>query len=166
MNLVDALKKRKMLVGEISELTAKIRNSNNWEEKQCDIEKLSVSKKPSFDAKKGLADLIDKKAQLSALKAAIFKANVDIHALIVELGEIKDLLSFLSSIDTNEQRRSSILERYGRADKPDTPIVMIEIIHSQISEELKIASIEKSKNRIVEIEKALNLHNFTKEIDL
>jgi hypothetical protein len=168
LKLVDALKRKKLLVGEINDLAGKIRMYNTWVETECEqMPRLESKHQPPFEAVKLLAEYQERKEKLVVLKAAIFAANTDVQKLIVELGEVKDEISLLQSLDCNETRNPRVDRNYAmmrQGEEKGEPLVLIEHRKTSITEVARTERITKLQERILEIEAELNNHNFATDI--
>ncbi|MFA5754416.1 MAG: hypothetical protein WC905_03645 [Patescibacteria group bacterium] len=92
MKLAKALKEKNRLVGEINRLKALIIRDNS-------IESTMALKK---DRKQQWQDYRNAVAALIKIKTAIFKANVGIYETIVNMGELKNELTWITQLNTTD----------------------------------------------------------------
>lgn len=164
MKLVEALKRKKLLVGEINDLANKIRQNNVWSETECaTLPELTSTKKPPYNSAELYEAYRAKKAELIVMKAAIFRANAPVQHLIVELGELKDEITLLQSLDTRETRNPRVYQNSGT---PGERYILIELQKAAITSTIVDERVAGLTSRILEVESALNCHNFTTEIDI
>lgn len=110
MTVAKALKEKSRLVGRVRNLMAIIARENAKAEgatRSIDVKALEVEAFACME-------------KLIAVKGAIAKANHPVVASIVELEEIKSMLTLLDKIDTNDEPRSSY-----RSDQPHRVTVVI-----------------------------------------
>jgi hypothetical protein len=94
MKLHKALKLRKKLVGEITELKAQIQVKNSYLVGSLNAEKYNVPKL--------YEELLEKIDQLCGLKFVINEANHEIQSKIYVLAEYKALIAFWNGVPTAE----------------------------------------------------------------
>lgn len=94
MKLSKALKEKNRLVGEINRIKQLISRENSRD----------VKSSSKVDVDKLWLDLNLTTNKLVTIKAAIFKANVGIYANIVSMGELKDRIYWMASVNTNNEK--------------------------------------------------------------
>lgn len=99
MNLSQALKAKKKLLKEISELQSKIQASNS----------VMVGSPVYYKTRELMETLNKKVGELTSLKISIQTANIPILGKMYEMAELKSHVQFLRRINTQEGKR---LERY------------------------------------------------------
>ena len=102
MKLRRALKVKKQLLKEITELQTKIAKNNSVLENN--FEKREYSTKEIYN------ELLEKINQLVTLKLVIAKANENIQYEIYMLSEYKSLVTFLKTVNTN----NGVVSEYGK----------------------------------------------------
>lgn len=100
MKLYQALKKKNLLVGEISELVYKVKNNNS----------IVKGNTRDYNVQELYEELIDKKQELTILKAAIQLANAPICQKIYHLSELKSTVDTLRKTSCNN---GIVASRYG-----------------------------------------------------
>lgn len=99
MNLSQALKAKKKILKEISELQSKIKDNNSVMEGS-----------PVYYKTRDLMETLNEKiGELTKLKISIQTANIPILGKMYEMAELKSHVQFLRRIDTKEGKR---LERF------------------------------------------------------
>jgi predicted nucleic acid-binding Zn-ribbon protein len=99
MNLAQALKAKKKLLKEISELQSKIQSNNS-----------RLVDAPVYYQPRELMENLNKKTQeLTNIKVAIQTANIPILSKMYEMAELKSHVQFLRRINTSEGKK---LERF------------------------------------------------------
>jgi hypothetical protein len=92
MNLTKALKHKKKLVKQADELYSRFSSYNSIE----------VGTSPPYTPEESFKGWLKKIDELVSLKAKIHQANVPIAEKIFRLGEIKNIITRMRSIDTKE----------------------------------------------------------------
>lgn len=146
MKLYKALKLRKKLVGEITQLKSKIQEKNSYLVGSLNPEKYNVPKL--------YEELLDKIDQLTGLKFAINEANRDIQSRIYVLSEYKALIAFWNGVSTTEGLQDS--GRFGS----DT----LREYRCQVDEETRSKYIADFQKRIDAIQEEIDTYNYTTDI--
>jgi hypothetical protein len=138
MNLTKALKHKKKLVKQADEFYSRFSNYNSFE----------VETTPSYNPEEMFKRWLKATDELVSLKAKIHQANVPIAEKIFRLGEIKNIISRMRSIDTKEGK---IRDRYSN----DTPVEYIAYINL-INKDLQIKNYEEELEKLQEEIEAFN----------
>jgi len=144
MKLYKALKLRKNLIGEITNLKEQIKEKNSYLEGSKNGEKFNVEEK--YD------ELLKKIDILTGLKFVINEANREIQAKIYVLSEYKALIAFWKEVSVVEG--SQVI---GYSDKIQNYVV-------QIDEEKRNKIISDFQKRVDAIQEEIDDYNFTTEI--
>jgi len=149
MKLIRALKEKNRLAGEVNQLFTVLSRENSREEK-------STSK---VDAEKIYKDWLDKKQKLSALKASIAKANVDIYEKISQMEELKSEITSLDMLDTKD---GTFQESLGyRGDK-----VLEKVYKAYITNEKRDALKIVIQEKINKLQDEIDEYNIGKDVIL
>jgi len=147
MKLFQALKLKNKLVGEISNVKSLILRNNSIAEG----EKTYYNSKELFDKlKQHISDLTN-------LKVAINKANINIQQTIYDLGETKSMLDFIKSLTTVEGKVNS---RRGFSET----IEQIFIVGINELEKNNIAS--KYQTSLDQLQDKIDIYNHTTDCDI
>ena len=146
MKLQKALKLRKKLIGEISDLKVQIQTKNSYMEGSLDPQK--------FNTREMYDRLLKKIDELVSLKFAINQGNSEIQSLIYILSEYKGLISFWKSTPVGEGEHS--ISRYGESG--------VRKYHAQIDEVERDKMVEKFQKRVDAIQEEIDTYNYTTEI--
>jgi len=144
MKLYKALKLRKNLIGEITNIKQQIKDKNSYLEGSKNGEKFNVKEK--YD------ELLKKIDELTALKYVINEANREIQGQIYALGEYKALIAFWKEVSVVEGA-----EKIGYGDNIYNYVV-------QIDEEERNEMVMKFQLRVDAIQEELDEYNFNTEI--
>jgi hypothetical protein len=145
MKLHKALKLRKKLVGEISNLKQKIQSKNSYLVGSLNAEKYNVPK--LYD------ELLKKIDQLTGLKFAINEANREIQSQIYVMAEYKALIAFLNGLPTAEGTQV-----HGYSDAKTLEYMV------QIDEETRNKFVVEYQRRVDAIQEEIDTYNYTTEI--
>lgn len=100
MNLKTALKSKKKLIKEINTHYQRFQQFNS----------ISPDETPAYDPKEEYELWFIKTKELIDLKNQINKANMPIFRDIIELGELKNIISNLRNINTNTKEKLSYID--------------------------------------------------------
>lgn len=148
MKLYKALKLRKKLIGEITQLKAKIQRNNSYMEGSLNPEKHNVPKM--------YEELLNKIEELIDVKYVINEANREIQTRIYRLAEYKALIVFLNSMSTIEGMQES--GGYGSS--------ALREYKAQIDEETRNKYVAEFQNRVDSIQEEIDTYNYTTNISL
>jgi hypothetical protein len=138
MNLTKALKHKKKLVKQADEFYSRFANYNSFE----------AGTTPSYNPEEMFERWLKTTDELVDLKAKIHQANVPIAEKIFKLGEIKNIISRMRSIDTKEGK---IRDRYSN----DAPVEYIAYINL-FNKDLQIKNYEEELEKLQEEIEAFN----------
>lgn len=145
MKLHKALKLRKKLVGEISQLKSQIMNKNSYLVGSLNAEKYNV---PTL-----YNELLKKIDELTALKYAINEANREIQSNIYVLSEYKALIAFWNSVNVEEGNQ---IRGYGEASLREYA--------AQIDEETRNKYVKEFQTRVDALQEEIDTFNYTTDI--
>jgi hypothetical protein len=166
MRLIKALKKAKLLAGEIAELESKILSSNTYTVTTLASGRTVTQGKAreGQEANVLFEQLLNKKEELANLKGAIGVANAPVRTKIAQLGELKGLLTMLKRLNCDVDLRfntKNVLSSDGTRTVPvEEKIEQLVFITAAA----KDAVIAKTTKEITELEEELNNFNFTTDI--
>lgn len=109
-----------------------------------------VDKSPTYSAREYLDTFLKTTEEIIELKTNIHKANFNVFSKIFRMSELKNVISKLRRINTNEPHN------YGES----TDIVY----NTEISEKEIDEMIEKFELEIEQIQEELDVHNHTKDL--
>jgi len=144
MKLYKALKLRKNLIGEITNLKQQIKDKNSYLEGSKNGENFSVEK--------AYEKLLAKVQDLTGLKFVINEANREIQAKIYLLGEYKALIAFWNEVSVVEGTQVM-----GYSDKVQNYVV-------QVEETKRDELVKQFQVRVDAIQEELDEYNFNTEI--
>jgi hypothetical protein len=145
MRLHKALKLRKKLVGEISDLKTQIQTKNSYLEGSLNPEKYNVEKL--------YADLLAKVNELVALKFVINEANREIQSKIYTLSEHKALIVFWNSVSVVE---GSQIVGYSNSTITEYKV--------QVDEEKRTKLVKEFQEKVDALQEEIDVYNYTTEI--
>jgi len=146
MKLYKALKLRKKLVGEITNLKQQIQSKNSYLVGSLKAEKYNVPKL--------YEQLLEKIDQLTGLKFAINEANREIQAQIYTLSEYKALISFWNGVSTVEGTQEG--GRFGSEALREYAV--------QVDEETRNSYVKVFQARVDAIQEEIDVYNYTTDI--
>ena len=145
MRLHKALKLRKKLVGEISDLKTQIQSKNSFLDGSLNPEKYNVEKL--------YADLLAKVNELVALKFVINEANREIQSKIYTLSEYKALIAFWNSVSVVE---GSQIVGYSNSTITEYKV--------QVDEEKRTGLVKEFQVKVDALQEEIDVYNYTTEI--
>jgi hypothetical protein len=145
MRLHKALKLRKKLVGEISDLKTQIQTKNSFLDGSLNPEKYNVEKL--------YADLLAKVNELVALKFVINEANREIQSKIYTLSEYKALIAFWNSVSVVE---GSQIVGYSNSTITEYKV--------QVDEEKRTKFVKEFQEKVDALQEEIDVYNYTTEI--
>jgi len=150
MTLAKALKRKNILVGEISKLKERLAAQNVRSGKQT----------PDYKNQDVLTELLGKVEELVNLKAAIAKANAEVYPKIFRKAELEGLIKTVKGLDTKDgviqETRGAFLADSGHEVEYHAQIKQIEV-------DRMVAEYEQE---IQQIQDALDEFNFTHTIEV
>jgi hypothetical protein len=146
MKLHKALKLRKKIIGEVSNLKQRIAMKNSYNEGALDPIKYNVESM--------MNQLNGKIDELISIKYAINEANREIQSIIFSLSENKAMISFLKDLNTTEGEQ---IGGYGTNGAIITYC-------AQISDEEKQAKINHYQKMVDAMQEEVDVFNYTTEI--
>jgi len=147
MKLHKALKLRKKLVGEISELKTQIQVKNSYLVGSLNAEKYNVPKL--------YEELLEKIDQLCGLKFVINEANHEIQSKIYVLAEYKALIAFWNGVPTAEGTQESSGFRFGEATRE---------YKVQVDEEHRNEYVKDFQTKVDSLQEEVDIFNYTTDI--
>jgi len=144
MKLYKALKLKKNLIGEITNLKNEIRAKNSYLEGSKNGEKFNV--RENYDI------LLKKIDELTGLKFVINEANKEIQAKIYVLGEYKALISFWKDVSVVEGTQ---LSTYGEK---------VQNYNVQVDEKERNKIVKDFQKKVDAIQDEIDEYNFLTEI--
>jgi len=145
MKLYKALKLKKKLIGEISQLKAQIQTKNSYLIGSLNAEKYNVPKLYN--------ELLAKVDNLTGLKFVINEANHEIQSRIYVLSEYKALIAFWNGVSVAEGTQGF---GYGEA--------VIREYNVQIDEETRNQFVKEFQTRVDSLQEEIDTYNYTTEI--
>jgi hypothetical protein len=145
MRLHKALKLRKKLVGEITDLKNQIQSKNSFLDGSLNPEKYNVEKL--------YADLLAKVNELVALKFVINEANREIQSKIYTLSEYKALIAFWNSVSVVE---GSQIVGYSNSTITEYKV--------QVDEEKRTKLVKEFQEKVDALQEEIDVYNYTTEI--
>jgi hypothetical protein len=142
MNITKALKTKKKLIKQTSDVFQKFREFNSY---PTEIE-------PEYNPEVLFNNYMENVSQIVALKTAIHKANVNIYEKIFRLSELKSVISNLKSLHI---QNGKVTERYTGASTEYTSFLTLVA---------RDKAIEQLENEIEKIQDELEAHNATTQI--
>ena len=158
MRLYEALKRAKLLAGEISVLSNQVQLCAQWKK----YEDNNIEEKPERDAKVSLTQLLEKKNELATLKGRIAAANAPIQGKLALLGELKEVAKIVTTLQNQRLvGQRSTEEGYTRNGHELVPVIKRIIMVSAFSITELDELLAKTQADIQELEAAINAHNYT-----
>jgi len=145
MKLQKALKLRKKLVGEITQLKKQIQIKNSYMVGSLNADKYNVSKL--------YQELLKKIDELTGLKFAINEANREIQSKIYVLAEYKALITFWNEVSVDE---GSKVHGYS-----DTRIMEYNV---QVDEETRNNYVKEFQTKVDSLQEEIDTFNYTIDI--
>jgi hypothetical protein len=145
MRLHKALKLRKKLVGEITDLKNQIQSKNSFLDGSLNPEKYNVEKL--------YTDLLAKINELVALKFVINEANREIQSKIYTLSEYKALIAFWNSVSVVE---GSQIVGYSNSTITEYKV--------QVDEEKRTKLVKEFQEKVDALQEEIDVYNYTTEI--
>jgi hypothetical protein len=142
MNITKALKTKKKLIKQTSDVFQKFKEFNSY----------PTGKDPEYNPEVLFNNYMENVNQIVALKTAIHKANVDIYEKIFRLSELKSVISNLKSLHIQNGR---IIDRYSGLTHDYTSFLTLVA---------RDKAIEQLENEIEKIQDELEAHNATTQI--
>lgn len=144
MKLYKALKLRKILIGEITNLKQQIKSKNSYIEGSKNGEKFNINI--------AYEELLSKIQELTSLKFVINEANREIQAKIYLLSEYKALITFWNEVSVVEGTQT-----FGYGEKIQNYIV-------KFDEVKRDNMVKEFQHKVDAIQEELDEYNFNTEI--
>lgn len=146
MKLQKALKLRKKLIGEISQLKSQIQSKNSYMVGSLNSEKYNVPKL--------YEELLNKIDELTGLKFVINEANREIQSKIYVMAEYKALIAFWNGVSTVEGTHEG--GRFGSEALREYAV--------QVDEETRNKYVKEFQTRVDSLQEEIDTYNYTTDI--
>lgn len=145
MKIAKALKLKNKKVSEYTDLLNKMVASNSSDQ----------SAKKNYDSKVLYGQVVNLQADIIKLKTAIHRASDPVRSKIFEIGEVKNLLTYIARMSTVE----GIVKNRGYSSATE------DIYVADFSEAAKTSLIKELQERIETLQEELDSFNATVEVD-
>ena len=145
MTIKQALKLKNKLVTELNELISNLHKNNSVYE----------GAERAYSSREILTEIYVKINKITSIKTLIHKANLPVHNLIFEMGELKSLVKNLKQLDCTNGVESNPYTRRSE----NLMVKSAEI--SVVERDFEVKNLER---KIEEIQDILDHHNITTEI--
>ena len=146
MKLHKALKLRKKLIGEISQLKSQIQTKNSY--------MIGSLKPEKYNVPKLYEELLNKIDELTGLKFVINEANREIQSKIYVMAEYKALITFWNGVSTTEGTVEG--GRFGSEALREYAV--------QIDEETRNNYVKEFQARVDALQEEIDTYNYTTDI--